>query len=492
MLLALILYFAATDYFVFPVKLKTPLLMFLIILVCVSGFTTMLANGKGVIAACVLNFILITCIVSGLLILPYFEFKVKNIFVDQSITTSVMNFYSLNDDGREHIEEYSDALFIAQTKTDVDNQNYAVELILNEIKRDKIDIEYKEDIISAAKALYQKQGDLLILNEVYANQLEEIEGFEDFENDTKIIYTVSRENVSEAEPLVPVRTNITDTPFTIYIAGCDTRSGRLTTYGRTDVNLIVNINPNTKQILIIGLPRDTYIPNPALDYGYDKLTHLGNNGIYNTTKGISEYYDIEINYYGEVIFNSFKNIINAVKGIDVDNPYYFTAWGPVNSVWTKFEYPSGKIHLDGDAALAYVRERKSLPNGDYDRSEHQILVLKSFINEVISPDIINNFGNLLNSLQGQFMTDVDVDDIFKLVNMQINDGGNWDIITYHLGGIGDMCGTASMGWDWKLYVVHPLKSQITFVKKQIELLKRDEIIIQEVLPQDDETTYIPN
>lgn len=76
--------------------------------------------------------------------------------------------------------------------------------------------------------------------------------------------------------------------------------------------------------------------------------------------------------------------------------------------------------------------------------------------------------------------------------MQLSDNKKWDIITYHLGGIGDMCGTASMGWDRKLYVVHLFDSQVGFVKKQMEMLKRDELIVQETLPQNDETYYIPN
>ena len=90
------------------------------------------------------------------------------------------------------------------------------------------------------------------------------------------------------------------------------------------------------------------------------------------------------------------------------------------------------------------------------------------------------------------MTDMSVEDLFKLANMQLNDGGDWEIITYHLGGNGDMCGTASMGWDRKLYVVHLFDSQVKFVKNQINLLKKDMRIKQEVLPQDGDTTFIPN
>ncbi len=492
LLLTLFFYNVATNYFVFPVKLKIPFLLGLIVLVCVTGIVSILAKGKGKVFACVLNCILILCVIAGLFFLPYFESKVKSIFADESKATSVVNVYALKDDDRERIEDCSNSLFIAQMKTDIENQNNAIEEIQNVLNVKKIKTSYQEDIVLAAKALYEKWGDLLILNEVYVDLLEEIDGFENFSDDTKIIYSITREIKSEAEPLVPIRTDITDTPFTVYVAGCDTKSGRLTTYGRTDVNLILNVNPNTKQILIVGIPRDSYVPNPVLDYGDDKLTHLGNNGIYNSMKGVSEYFDIEINYYGEVIFDTFKNIIDAVDGIDVDNPYYFKASAVVNNEWVDYEFPSGIIHLDGNRALAYARTRKTLSNGDYGRNEHQTFVLKAFIKKIMSPGILNNYSDLFDALKGQFMTDMSVEDLFKLANMQLNDGGEWEIITYHLGGNGDMCGTASMGWDRKLYVVHLFDSQVKFVKNQIDLLKRDMRIKQETLPQDGDTTFIPN
>ncbi len=122
-------------------------------------------------------------------------------------------------------------------------------------------------------------------------------------------------------------------------------------------------------MMIVGFPRDTYIPNPAINYGLDKLTHLRNDGIQNTMKGVSEYYGVDIDYYGVVNFNTFKYIVDAMDGIDIDNPYSFRS--------SSYEFPEGVIHLDGTKALAYVRERKSLPNGDYDRSHHQTIALKA-------------------------------------------------------------------------------------------------------------------
>ena len=88
--------------------------------------------------------------------------------------------------------------------------------------------------------------------------------------------------------------------------------------------------------------------------------------------------------------------------------------------------------------------------------------------------------------------DFDVDDIYKLIAMQLDDNAEWDIISYRMGGEGDMKGTASMGWDRLLYVVHPFKSQCDFIYDEIEKMMNNERITQQVLPQEEDTTYIPN
>lgn len=111
---------------------------------------------------------------------------------------------------------------------------------------------------------------------------------------------------------------------------------------------------------------------------------------------------------------------------------------------------------------------------------------------MLSPSILSNFSDLLNALNGQFLTNMEMDDIFKLIAMQLNDNSSWEIITYHLGGEGAMQGTASMGWDRLLYTVNLFDSQVNFVRSEIEKMNRDERISKQELPDDGDTTFIPN
>ena len=493
-IVSIILYFVATRFTIFPSKYKFPLLLVELVIILISGLLSLTCKSKvSKIVSLIVNIMFILLMTSALILLPNIENRVRNIFKDIKVDEAIINVYVTNSKYNEDLNSFTNSKFIVQSNQDQENQAYALDQLKELLGNASLRTVVCEDIVSAVEALYNNEGDLLVLNETYVDSIEEIEKFKNFSDDTKVLCSFKKEVVIEKEPEPEIPIEITDGAFTLYIAGEDTRSGRLSTYGRTDVDIVVTVNPVTKQILIVGFPRDTYIPNPALGYGYDKLTHLGNDGITNTIKGVEHYYHFNIDNYVVVNFGTFRNIVNALGGIDVDNPYYFTTYGGNGSETGEvFEYPVGTLHLYGDAALAYCRERYNLPNGDYGRSEHQTIVLKSIIQKLLSPSTIANYNDVLDSLQGQFLTDFDVNDIYKLIAMQLNDNAEWDIISYRMGGEGDMKGTASMGWDRLLYVVHPFKTQCDFIYGEIEKMMNNERISQQVLPQEEDTTYIPN
>ena len=488
---SILLYYAATNFAVFPSRYKFPLLLAIFLFGCITGILALVSKGFYKSFSVILNILLTVLMIAGLILLPNIEKRIRNIFKDVRTDEAIINVYVMKDKYKEDINEFVHSCFIIQKRNDQENQKYAIETLKDVLGVSAIKTLSKDDIVSAVEALYNNEGDLLILNEAYVDMIEEIEKFSDFSEDTRIVYSIRKEIEVEVEE--PFEREITNAMFTVYVAGEDTRSGRLSIYGRTDVDIIVNINPVTKQIMIIGIPRDTYIPNPAIDYGYDKLTHLGNDGIQNTMKGVSEYYGIDVDYYGVVNFNTFKRVIDALGGIDVENPYYFTTLHGNGSLTGEvFNFPEGTIHLDGDSALAYCRERYNLSNGDYGRSEHQTIVLKAIFEKLMSSESISRYDDLLIAMQGQVLTNIEVDDLYKLVAMQLDDNSKWDIISYHMGGTGDMQGTASMGWDRKFYVVHPFKSQVKFIQQETEKMKNNEIISQQSLPNEDDTTFIPN
>ena len=271
--------------------------------------------------------------------------------------------------------------------------------------------------------------------------------------------------------------------LTVFIAGSDTRGSELEYYGRTDVDIIASINPDTRQILVIGLPRDLYVENPALDNRLDKLTHLGNNGIDNTISELESMFDTDIDGYIGINFATFKDIVDALGGVTVNNPYAFS---------TKyFDYPEGEITMHGIQALDYVRERHVLEKGDFDRNEHQLIMLQSIISTFKEKISLSQINDMLKAMEGKFITDLPAERILGSVQNFLLPGKSWDIILYHLGGEGTFDTTASMG-NMQLYVVKPFESQIIFLQEQLSEIKNNDLLVQQTIPDDDKTTFIEN
>jgi anionic cell wall polymer biosynthesis LytR-Cps2A-Psr (LCP) family protein len=163
--------------------------------------------------------------------------------------------------------------------------------------------------------------------------LEETEIYADFSTRTKSIHNISVEETVTipTQPSTEPSTNTNDgsetaeniEPFILYISGLDTRKPTLSK-SRSDVNILVAVNPQTKQILLINTPRGFYIPNPAGNGALDKLTHCGNFGINCSVQALSDFYNITIDHYAQINFTGFKTLVDAIGGITVYSDMEFS------------------------------------------------------------------------------------------------------------------------------------------------------------------------
>ena len=173
-------------------------------------------------------------------------------------------------------------------------------------------------------------------------------------------------------------------------------------------------------------------------------------------------------------------IVDALEGIDIYNPYTFTT-SSTNSFQGTFE--KGNLHLDGNQALAYVRERKALDNGDIGRGEHQNIVIQSMIDKLTEPMIITRIDKLLSSMEGTFKTNIIMDEIYALAQMQLDDMAMWNIITYSLGGTSGYETVASLDENNTYSVVYLDDEQIQFVQDVVQQVYNGELIEQDNLPK---------
>ena len=218
-----------------------------------------------------------------------------------------------------------------------------------------------------------------------------------------------------------------DGVYNIYISGIDV-AGNIATVSRSDVNIIMTVNTKTKKILLTTTPRDTYLKIPGKGQNqYDKLTHAGMYGIQTSIATLQDLYDMDIDYYVRLNFTSFINIINLVGNIQVYNDQAFKA------SHGGYHMPKGMITLDAKKALAFVTERFSLENGDYDRGKNQEKVIEAVIKKIANIGNITKINTILDGIASSIQTDVKMDEVMKLVNKALEEKDGLDLVSFALG-----------------------------------------------------------
>lgn len=267
----------------------------------------------------------------------------------------------------------------------------------------------------------------------------------EFEENTKIVHTVELEIESTD---IAKRANVTQEPFNIYISGIDV-FGEINQVSRSDVNMIVTVNPVTKKILLTSIPRDTYINLHSYNTP-DKLTHSGIYGVDETISSVEDWLGVDMNYYLRVNFTTLVDVVNAIGGIDVKSPVAFS------SSIHDFDYVEGMNHLNGKQALYFARERHSFEEGDEARNANQMRVMKAILKKLLSSTtLLTKYDSLVAAIQDEIETNLSTQEISALVKMQLDDFMNWDIQTYSIHCTGMQAGTFSMGMSRMLYVADP-------------------------------------
>ena len=233
--------------------------------------------------------------------------------------------------------------------------------------------------------------------------------------------------------------DVSEEPFNIYITGIDQwNKDRGYDLDRSDVNMIVTVNPKTRKILLTSIPRDAYIVLHRTGT-MDKLTHTGIYGVDETLTSVEEWLGIDLNYYVKANFNACVDLVEAIDGIDIYNPVEFT------SALTHHLYPKGNIHLKGYGALYYARERKAFEGEDQKRVKNQLIVVKAILKKMLSSStLLTRYGEIMDVLGDEIETNMPASDIQILIKKQLANASEWDIESQSMEGEYDMEIVASM------------------------------------------------
>ena len=219
------------------------------------------------------------------------------------------------------------------------------------------------------------------------------------------------------------------------------------------------VNTKTKEILLLSTPRDFYVDYSVTGGAKDKLTHAGIYGIDASIDALERLYDIDVNYYLRVNFTGFTDIIDALGGVDVYSEYDFT-------VQNVREYQEGWNHLTGTEALAFARERYSFADGDYQRGENQMEVIRAVIEKCASSSMLTNYTSVMRAVSGSFETNMPETQIAELVRMQLSDMSGWNVTSYMVSGQSEYAETYSMPGQ-ELYVIIPDQTTVEEAKTKI-------------------------
>lgn len=310
-------------------------------------------------------------------------------------------------------------------------------------------------------ALYNKQADAILMNEGSRTLVNEYK--ESFNKDTRVIWSCkfkSYNKIKEEKTL-----DILKDPFCVYISGIDSR-GSVQEVSRSDVNILMTINIPAHQVLVTSIPRDAWV-TLADAKAKDKLTHSGLTGTQNTVKTVEKFLDVDISYYARVNFESLVKVVDALGGIDVYSDKNLEAWTgqPIKEGWN---------HMNGQMALSFSRERHAYTSGDRHRAQNQQDVLQAIIKKMASPAIITHYTDILNAIDGTFVTDMPMNEIARVANDQLNTGAEWSFQKSMVSGTGKMMKGGYYMPNTNLYYMIPDENSVKQNKEYIKKMLKGE------------------
>ena len=253
--------------------------------------------------------------------------------------------------------------------------------------------------------------------------------------------------------------DVTSKPFNIYISGMDT-TGKITEEARSDVNMIITVNPKTHKVLMTSIPRDYLV---ELQNGEkDKLTHTGLMGIDETTSDVEDLLGIKINYYVKVNYNTLKDLVNSIGGITINSDKAFISY------IGKYRFVEGENQLDGAKALAYARERHAYSDGDNHRVRNQQEVLKAIVKKLAgSTTLLTRYNKILKYLAPTMEMNLTRAEVKALVKFQLGKNPKWKFESNSLEGF-DAFSTVYSAGNQQLYVMKPDEESIKKARQKIK------------------------
>jgi LCP family protein required for cell wall assembly len=209
-------------------------------------------------------------------------------------------------------------------------------------------------------------------------------------------------------------------PFSVLMLGVDERKGDK---GRSDTIIVLTVNPTNNSVKMVSIPRDTR--TEIVGHGTeDKINHAyAFGGVPMSMNTVENFLDIPIDYYMQINMEGFKDIVDAVGGVTVQNNLDFSQ--------DNVHFPIGEVHLSGEKALSFSRMRYEDPRGDFGRNTRQRQIIQAVINEGTSLSTLANFADIFSALGTNVKTNLTFDQMVDIQKNYKKAGGNIQQLEMH-------------------------------------------------------------
>jgi len=207
-------------------------------------------------------------------------------------------------------------------------------------------------------------------------------------------------------------------PFSVLMLGVDERDGDS---GRSDTMIVMTVNPEKQSVKMLSIPRDTR--TEIVGHGTtDKINHAyAFGGVAMSMDTVENFLDIPIDYYMQINMEGFKDIVDSVGGVTVNNDLDFTYEG--------VHFPEGAVTLDGEKALKFSRMRYEDPRGDFGRQLRQRMIIQAVLKEGASLNSLTNFDDIFDALSKNIKTNLTFNEMVDIQKNYKQAAGNIEQLT---------------------------------------------------------------
>ena len=366
------------------------------------------------------------------------------------------NMILLNDKEFSNTNDFK--VGILNNETDVEGNILPKEYIKKE--KLKVNVTEYDSNFELLEKLYGGELDAIFITSNYIIKFEGYDAYKNIENEVKVQFTYSKEMKNQDYIENP---GTVDKPFTVLIMGVDSTSDVLNANQafNGDTLMLMSFNPNTLNATVFSIPRDTYVPIACLKGESSKINSSAAYGSTCVINTIENLVDIKIDYYVKINFKGVVDLVNALDGIDITVPEKIN-FCEQNSKRSKKPddlqcIKSGFQHMDGEQALAFARHRHTLPAGDFQRVQHQQLVVEAIANSAKNLKNVDAFFKVLDSISANIDTNMSTNQMMNLYNV-----GKSMIFSGNSGSMINIQKTYLTGYDLTMYVNNLRSSVYTF------------------------------